>query len=52
MRDALASVFTSRLPVHAGDIVDVGTTPPRLMAHWMYETVTTIVKVGASIPLI
>ena len=40
------------LPVHAGDIVDVGTTPPRLMAHWMYETVTTIVKVGASIPLI
>ena len=50
--DRIRRGIDADLPMHPGDIVDVGTTAPRLASYWMYEVVTTVVKVGASIPLI
>jgi polysaccharide export outer membrane protein len=49
--DAIKSGAQPDLPLREGDVVDVGSTGPKLFAYGLYRLFTTVINVGASIPI-
>ena len=49
--DAIKSGAQPDLPVREGDVIDVASSSPKLMAYGIYRFFTSIMSVGASIPV-
>jgi len=49
--DAIKSGAQPDLPLREGDVIDVGSSSPKLVAYGLYRLFTTVINVGASIPI-
>jgi hypothetical protein len=49
--DAIKRGETADVPLREGDVVNVTGSNPKLAAYGVYRFFTTIIRVGASIPL-
>jgi len=49
--DAIKKGAQPDLPIREGDLIDVSSTGPRLAAYGMYRFFTTMINVGASVPI-
>jgi polysaccharide export outer membrane protein len=49
--DAIKSGTQPDLPLREGDVIDVGSSSPKLVAYGLYRLFTTVINVGASIPI-
>jgi polysaccharide export outer membrane protein len=49
--DAIKSGAEPDLPLREGDVIDVGSSSPKLVAYGLYRLFTTVINVGASIPI-
>jgi polysaccharide export outer membrane protein len=49
--DAIKSGAQPDLPLREGDVIDVVSSSPKLVAYGLYRVFTTIVNIGASIPI-
>ena len=49
--DAIKSGAQPDLPLREGDVIDVGSSSPKLVAYGLYRLFTTVINIGASIPI-
>jgi hypothetical protein len=49
--DAITNGWEPDLVLREGDVIDVGSSGPRAVAYGVYRFFTTIMRVGASVPI-